>query len=74
MKKLRDFPCEITFHKSLNQIKGIIYRKYCEFHEDFGKKILREYYPFIKNAIEASFIKSRNSKTTAVLLTFNLQE
>ena len=37
------------------------------------KKILKEEYPFIENAIEESFIKLRSFSTTAVFLTFSLQ-
>ena len=73
IKKFEDFSCEITFHKLLNQTKGIIYLQNCEFNEEF-KRTLKEAYPFIENAIETSFIKSKKSNATAVLLTFNLQE
>ena len=73
IKKFEDFSCEITFHKFLNQTKGIIYLQNCEFNEEF-KRTLKEAYPFIENAFEASFIKSKNSNSTAVLLNFNLQE
>ena len=38
------------------------------------KKKLEKEYPFIENAVKASFIKSTNPNTTAVLLTLNLQE
>jgi len=38
MKKLKDISCGITFHKSLNHIKGIIYRQNCKFNEEFEKK------------------------------------
>ena len=44
-----------------------------EFTEEF-KITLKEAYLFIENAIEVSFIKSKNSNAKAVLLTFNLQE
>ena len=73
IKKFEDFSCEISFHKFLSQTKGIIYIQICEFNEEF-KRTLKETYPFIGIAIEESFIKSKNSNVTAVLLTFNLQE
>ena len=38
------------------------------------KKTLKAEYSFIENITEASFIKSRNPNTAAVLVTFNLQE
>ena len=38
------------------------------------EKTLKQAYLFIKNTIQESFIKSRNSNTTTVLRTFNLQE
>ena len=70
--KFEDFSCEITFHNFLNQTKGIVYLRNCEFNEEF-KRTLKEAYQFIENAFEASFIKSNNSNATAVLLTFILQ-
>jgi len=73
MKKFEDFYCEITFHKILNRTKGYIYKQNCELNKELKEK-LKEAYLFIENAIEASFIMSRNSSTSAVLLTFNLQE
>ena len=57
IKRFEDF-CEITFHKFLNQTKGIIYLQICEFNEEF-KRTLKEAYPFTENAIEASFIQSK---------------
>ena len=68
IKKFEDFSCEMSFYKFLNQTKGIINIQNCEFNKEL--KNLKEAYPFIGNAIEASFINSRNSNTSAVLLTF----
>ena len=65
--------CEIIFYKFSNQTKGIIYIQNWEFNEEFEEN-LKKTYPFIENALEASFIKSKNSNTMAVLLTFNLKE
>ena len=73
IKKFEDFPCEITFHKFLNQTEWIIYLQNCEFNEEF-KGSLKETYTFIKDAAEASFINSKNSKALPVLITFNLKE
>ena len=46
----------------------------CKANEEFEEKKLKEEFSFIENAVEASFFRSRNSNTTAVLFTFNLQE
>ena len=70
IKKFEDF-CEITFHNFLNQTKGIFDLQNCKINEELKKK-LKEEHPFIENSIEASFIKSTNSKTTAVLLILKL--
>ena len=67
IKKVEDFSCENIFHNLLNQTKEIIYLQNCEINEDL-KKNLKEADPFIENAIEASFRKSRNSNTKAVSL------
>ena len=72
IKTFEDFSYEITFRKFLNQIKVIIYLQNCDFNEELKK--LKEACPLIENAIDASFIKSNNTNTTAVLLTFSLQE
>ena len=72
IKRFEDFSCKITFHKFLNQTKGIVYLQNCEFNTQFEKS-LKEVYLFIENVIESSFIKSMNCNTTAVLLTFNIQ-
>ena len=73
IKNFEDFHCEITFHKFLKQTKGIIYLQNCEINEEF-KRSLKEAYTFIQDVVEASFINSKNSKATPVLITFNLQE
>ena len=71
IKKNENFSYENTFYKYLTQTKGNIYLKNCEVDRELKKK-LKEAYPFIENAIETSFIKSRESNNAAVLLTFNL--
>ena len=72
VEKFEDF-CEITFHKFLKQTDGINYLQNCKFNEKF-KRTLKEAYTFIEDAVKASFIKSKNSNATTVLLIFNLQE
>ena len=73
IKKIKDFPCEITFNKTLNHTEGIIYLQDCEFNDEF-KRSLKEAHTFIDDAVEASFLNSKNSKATPELITFNLQE
>ena len=73
IKKLEDFSCEIIFHTFLNQTKRNIYLQNYELNEEFENS-LKEAYPFIKNAIKANIIKLSKSNTTAIHLTFNLQE
>ena len=63
---------ELLFLELSNQTKGVVYIQTCKLNEEFEKKNLKEDYPFIKNPVEASFIKSRSPIATAVLLTYNL--
>ena len=58
IKKFEDFSCEITFYIFLNQTKGIIYIRNHEIYVELKKK-LKEPCPFIKNAIETVYMKSR---------------
>ena len=44
VKQFEEFSCEITFHKFVNQNKGIIYIQKSEFNE-LEKKTLKEAYP-----------------------------
>ena len=73
IEKFEDFSCDINFHNFVNQTNGFIYLQNCKFNEEFDRT-LKEACPIIENAIEASFIKSKNSNASAVILTYNLQE
>jgi len=63
--------CKVTYHKFLNQSKGIMYIRHFDFTEEF-KESLKEEYPFIIEAEAATFIRTRYEGSTAILLTFNL--
>ena len=69
IKRFEDVSCEINLKKKLIKLKELSTNKTAN-----SMKNLKETYPFIENAIEASFTKSKNSNATAVLLGFNLQE
>ena len=73
IKKIEELSHLTDIKKSL-KTKGILCIRNCELNEDLKKKILKEENPFIENAFEASLINFRKLNTTAVLLTFNLQE
>ena len=68
MNRYEDLPCEISFHSFLDQTKGIFYIQTYEFNDESGESLKIEY-RYIENAI-----RTRNTITTAMLLTSNLLE
>ena len=73
MKTSEDFPCKIKSQTFLNQTKEIIYIQTYESDEIFQKSMRYEY-TYIEDAVEVTFIKTRNIQITAVLLIFNPPE
>jgi len=69
--EIDDVNCKISPHKYLNKVHGVIYIYEYEFNEQFRKYLMNEY-PFIRNVIDAKFIKPRNQQATALLINFNL--
>ena len=69
--EIDDVKCKISPHKYLSQIQGVVYIYEYEFNEQFRKDLLYEY-PFIRDVVDAKFIKTRNQQATALIINFNL--
>ena len=62
VNKFDDLLREISFHSFLNQTKAIIYKQNYEFITDFVES-LKYQYSCVKDAVEDSFSKPRNTNT-----------
>ena len=69
--ELREIICKIDWNMYLNHVNGVIDIHWYDFNERFKEDLLEEY-PFIEDAIDASFYNPNNKQATALLLTFNL--